>query len=234
MPSATVDHRPSSVAAPHERAHLARTMSTLLILGGAGLTGRLIAAQALAEGHSVTVLSRHPEQLTLTHPRLKAIAGDVTEDGVIARALPGHDAVLSALGRGQRLSSGHLMARTTARLLPAMMQSGPKRLVYLSAFGAGEGKTHTRGLQRVMYATLLRWLAADKAVADAEVSRSALDWTIVAPVTFSRDARVGRYRVGERLDVRGLPMISRASVADFMLKCLGDRTTIGKRLELAP
>jgi len=121
-----------------------------------------------------------------------------------------------------------------ARLLPAMTQNGPRRLVYLSAFGAGEGRTHTRGLQRVMYATLLRSLAADKSVADADVSRSTLEWTIVAPVTFTSDTRVGRYRVGERLDVRGLPMISRASVADFMLKCLGDRATIGKRLELAP
>jgi putative NADH-flavin reductase len=209
-------------------------MSNLLVLGGSGPTGRLIVAQALAEGHSVTSLSRHPERLALAHSRLKTTQGDVTEEGVIARALPGHDAVLSALGRGQRLWSSHLMVRTVARLLPAMTQSGPKRLVYLSAFGAGAGNAHASGLQRVLYATLLRSLAADKTIADAEVSRSALEWTIVAPVSFKMDTRVGRYRVGEQLDVRGLPTISRASVADFMLRCLGDKATIGKRLELAP
>src|SRR5215471_10176484 len=101
-------------------------MSNLLILGGSGQTGRVLVTQALAEGHSVTALSRHPEQIAITHARLKTLKGDVTEENVIARSLAGHDAVLSALGRGQRLSSGHLMTRTMARLLPAMMQTGPR------------------------------------------------------------------------------------------------------------
>ena len=209
-------------------------MANLLVLGGSGPTGRLIVTQALAEGHSVTALSRHPEQVAVTHARLKTITGDVTEEHVIARALPGHDAVFSALGRGQRLWSSHLMARTVDRLVPAMLEHGPKRLIYLSAFGAGAGKEHTSGLQRVLYATFLRSLAADKTIAEVPLSRSALDWTIVAPVTFKMDPRVSRYRVGERLEVRGLPQISRASVADYMLKCLDDRSTIGKRMEMAP
>ena len=89
-------------------------------------------------------------------------------------------------------------------------------------------------LQRILYETFLRSLAADKAVADAEVSRSALQWTIVAPVTFAVGSRVGRYRVGEEIRVSGLPRISRASVADFMLKCLQDPSTIGKRLAMVP
>jgi len=209
-------------------------MSNLLVLGASGATGRLVVAQALAEGHVVTALSRHPEQIAITHARLKTLAGDVTEENVVARALAGHDAVLSALGRGQTLTSGRLMARTMARLLPAMTQTGPKRLIHLSAFGAGVGKNYSSALQRVLYLTFLRALAADKAVADAEVSRSALEWTIVAPVTFASGSRVGRYRVGEEIKVSGLPRISRASVADFMLKCLGDRSTIGKRLAMVP
>jgi putative NADH-flavin reductase len=209
-------------------------MANLLVLGGSGPTGSLIVTQALAEGHSVTALSRHPEQLRVTHARLKTLTGDVTEDNVIARALAGHDAVLSALGRGQRLTSNHLMTRTVAKLLPAMAQTGPKRLIHLSAFGAGVGKNYASALQRILYETFLRSLAADKAVADAEVSRSALQWTIVAPVTFAVGSRVGRYRVGEEIRVSGLPRISRASVADFMLKCLQDPSTIRKRLAMVP
>jgi len=209
-------------------------MANLLILGGSGATGRLVVTQALAEGHSVTALSRHPDQLSVTHARLKTLKGDVTEENVVARALAGHDAVLSALGRGQRLTSQQLMTRAVAKLLPAMATTGPKRLIHLSAFGAGVGKEHSSGLQRLLYATFLRSLAADKAVADAEIGRSGLEWTIVAPVTFSHGSRVGRYRVGERIEVRGLPAISRASVADFMVRCLGDRATIGKRLEMVP
>lgn len=210
-------------------------MPNLLILGGAGATGRLLVQQALAEGHSVTVLSRHPDRLSVTHARLKTIAGDVTEEGVIARALAGHDAVYSTLGRGQHLTSEKLMERTVSKLLPAMAATGPKRLIYLSAYGAGVGRMHANPIQRFMYATLLRSLAADKTIADERITISGLDWTLVCPVTFKSDSgKVGRYRAGERLDVRGLPTIARASVADYMLKCLGDRATIGKRMELAP
>ena len=46
---------------------------------------------------------------------------------------------------------------------------------------------------------------------------SSLDWTIVYPTVLTNGPRTGRYRAGERLEMQGLPAISRADVAHFML-----------------
>ena len=209
-------------------------MAAYLILGGSGPTGRLIARQAIDAGHRVTVLSRHPGQVGFTNERLTLVTGDATEEGVVARALPGHDAVFCALGRGMSFRSEHLMARAVARIIPAMEQGGPRRLVHLSSFGIHPWTANTTFPQRLFFGTLLRGIAEDKAVSDAAVSRSALDWTIVAPVSLSNAPEAAPYRVGERLEVSGLPMMPRASVAEFMLRCAGDPATARKRLELAP
>ena len=41
----------------------------------------------------------------------------------------------------------------------------------------------------------------------------------------------GRYRVGERLALRGLPKVSRADVADFILAQIEDSTSSPSSLE---
>jgi len=209
-------------------------MANYLVLGGSGPTGRLISRQAIDAGHRVTVLSRHPDHVGFSHERLTLVTGDATEEGVVARALPGHDAVLCALGRGMSFRSEHLMERAVARILPAMEQAGPRRLVHLSSFGIHPWTANTTFPQRLFFGTLLRGIAEDKAVSDAAVVRSALDWTIVAPVSLNNKPEIAPYRVGERLAIAGMPMMPRASVAEFMLKCAADAATIRKRLELAP
>jgi putative NADH-flavin reductase len=47
--------------------------------------------------------------------------------------------------------------------------------------------------------------------------QAALDWTLVYPTLLINGARTGRYRVGERLAMRGMASIRRADVAAFML-----------------
>jgi putative NADH-flavin reductase len=68
-----------------------------------------------------------------------------------------------------------------------------------------------------MYATLLAAVFADKARGEERVRASTLDWTIVYPTVLTDGARTGQYRVGETLAMQGLPTISRADVARFML-----------------
>lgn len=44
----------------------------------------------------------------------------------------------------------------------------------------------------------------------------------------SRRPRTGSYRAGERLELKGFPKVSRADVADFVLRQLNDRTFLKK------
>lgn len=203
----------------------------LLILGASGGTGRHLVSQALAAGHRVTAVSRHPENAGVPHRNLSLATGDVAEDpNVIERVLPGHDAVLSALGRGLSFAPKHLSAHTAAKLIPAMESLGPKRLVWLSACGVAPDYDGVTGVPQLFFRTLLKGIYADKSIGDAAVRESGLEWTIICPVRMTDGHAIGKYRVGERLESVSGATISRATVAAFMLRCAIEREAAVKRL----
>jgi putative NADH-flavin reductase len=190
----------------------------LLILGATGATGRNLLGQALAAGHEVTALVRNPARLK-TDARVAVAIGDATDSRALENAMAGQEAVLSALGAGNSLRS-EIASRAVAALIPAMRARALKRVIFLSAFGVGETFAQASLVQRLMYRTLLRQIFADKAKANAMLQQSGLDWTLVCPTVLTNGARVGTYRVGERLAMTGLPKISRADVASYMLEQL--------------
>ena len=177
----------------------------ILVFGANGPTGREVVAQARGQGDEVTEFVR-------------AVDGDATDPAAVARAVPGHEAVVSVLGRRRSFRSAHLMERAMRAILPAMQREGVRRLVVVSAFGVGETWRDAPLVLRLMHRTVLRDIFADKKVAQDYVQATPLDWTFVYPVALTDGPRTGRYRVGERLELRGIPTISRADVADFIVR----------------
>ena len=59
------------------------------------------------------------------------------------------------------------------------------------------------------------------------IQRSGLDWVIVRPAMLTNTSRTGVYRVGTPLQGRA-SQISRADVADFLLKQLSENTYLHK------
>ena len=109
-----------------------------------------------------------------------------------------------------------------------MQQTGVKRLILQSSFGVGESFSDASAIQKFFYRTVLRSLYADKAKADAMIEASPFEWTIVRPVRLTNGSRTGQYRVRERFDAGGFPSVSRADVADFMIRELTERAWIRK------
>ena len=68
----------------------------------------------------------------------------------------------------------------------------------------------------------------DKAKADEQVRNSKLDWTLVYPVLLTDKPRTGKYKAGEKLPMKGMPKVSRADVADFMVRQIADNSYIRK------
>lgn len=194
----------------------------LLIFGATGPTGRELVTQALEQKHEVTVFARKPQGFSAN---VRVVQGDaVREPLAIREALQGQDAVLSALGTGKVLFPNRLQERSLGHLVPAMERVGVRRLVVMSAFGVGDTARDASLVQRLIYSTLLLSVFSDKARGEETVRASSLDWTIVYPTVLTNGARTGRYRVGERIEgMQGLPSISRADVAHFMLAELANR-----------
>jgi putative NADH-flavin reductase len=208
-------------------------MERLLILGGTGPTGRLLVQEALTRGHPVTALARRPDRLALQHPRLRLIACDVAADPAgLRRAVAEQDIVISTLGRGLSLRSHHVIERAMASLVPILEEQGPRRIVLLSAFGVGSTSASAPRFLRLVFATLLSGIYADKAKGEAILRRSALEWTILHAVLLIDGNPTGRYEIGEDLPPAGVRKIRRADVATALLANALDPLTIRRELSV--
>jgi putative NADH-flavin reductase len=205
------------------------TSRKILVLGATGGTGRAIVSQALQQGHEVTALVRRPGQDAGLPPGVRVLRGTVTDDTeALDAAVRGQEVVISTLGVGKALRSGSLIAQSAPLIVRAMDRQGIRRLIFMSAYGVGVTWKDVPILPRVLMGLLFRDLYTDKEIGEEAIRRSDLDWTLVYPVTLTNGARTGRYRVGERLRLRGFPTISRADIAEFMLTQVEDHRYLRK------
>jgi len=71
-------------------------MSKILITGGAGYVGAILTPYFLNKGHKVTVvdLMIYGEDVLNTNPNLRIIKGDIRNQDLLKKELPGHDIVI--------------------------------------------------------------------------------------------------------------------------------------------
>ncbi|HMF83541.1 MAG TPA: NAD(P)-binding oxidoreductase, partial [Acidimicrobiia bacterium] len=79
----------------------------------------------------------------------------------------------------------------------------------------------------------LRNQYGDLAAMEEIVRDSQLDWTIVRPPRLTDKPPTGRYRTAYGHNLRRGFLISRADVADLMLRLIGDPTSIGQVVGIA-
>ena len=194
----------------------------LLIFGASGGTGRYLVEQALAAGHHVTAFTRRPEKITTQHPNLKVIEGNLQNYDSVAAAMPGHDAVLSALGvylfhKNTVLSDG------TRNIIRAMEAHNIKRFVCETAIGIGDTRDQL-GLfvEFIFYPLVLRHFFPDKERQELAIRQSKLDWVIVRPGRLTNGKQTGQYRHGFGPHEKIKGYVSRADTAEFMLRQLTD------------
>ena len=205
----------------------------LLILGATGRLGRQLVTQALEKGHDLTILARDRSKVDLQHERLRVVEGDARNTAALSDAMRGQDAVISALGRGLSFKSEHLMEQSVPGILATMQTHGIRRLMFTSAMGVGDSYRDAPVMPKIFFRTLLRGIYTDKAIGERMIRNSALEWTIVQPVQLNDRPLTKTYRAGESVPVSGMPQISRADTAHFILDRLHDPSTFGKTLVLA-
>jgi uncharacterized protein YbjT (DUF2867 family) len=103
-----------------------------------------------------------------------------------------------------------------------------KRLIAVTGLGAGDSRGHGGLLyDAVVFPLLLKRVYDDKDVQEWIIRSSGLDWTIVRPGLLTNRPPTGRYRVLTAPRDWRFGMISRADVADFLVRQVDDRTLIG-------
>src|SRR5262245_1400305 len=107
----------------------------LFVIGATGHTGAQIIDIALSRSHVVTAFVRSPEKIKRHDSRLTVVEGDPHSVEQLAKELPGHDAVLSALGvrPPQAFRPHSLVDECAATTVAAMAKTGVNRLVLVSA-----------------------------------------------------------------------------------------------------
>ncbi|MEX0878281.1 MAG: SDR family oxidoreductase [Thermoanaerobaculia bacterium] len=192
----------------------------LLVVGATGGTGRELVAQALAAGHDVTAFVRNPARLDERNERLTVARGDVLDFASVEPAVRGQDAVLCALGHKRWFYPNRILSEGTRNLMRAMEKHSVGRFVCETSLGIGDSWGRM-GLYYTLFVGIfiLPFYFFDKARQERVIRGSALDWVIVRPGALTNGPKRGVYRHGPAVGswlwtVR----ISRADVADFMLK----------------
>lgn len=207
-------------------------MALILVIGASRGIGLETVKAALAAGHKVRAFARSAPSIDISDPNLTKITGDARVRGEVAAAVQGVDAVIYAVGAtslSDLLLGTTLFSDSTRALVDAMQGAGVRRLMMVTGAGAGNSRGRINFLyDNLIFPLVLQRAYNDKDIAEDIVEKSGLDWTIARPGGLTNRPATGRYKIlNEPKDWRG-GFISRADVANFLVKHLDDATLFGK------
>ncbi|WP_431099465.1 NAD(P)-dependent oxidoreductase [Polaromonas aquatica] len=170
----------------------------IALIGATGFVGAPILSELLSRGHQVTVLTRNLGKIAL-QKSLTLAAADALHADQVARAVAGHDAVISAYNPGWNEPKIHdLHLQASKAIVDGVKQAGVKRLLVVG----GAGSLYVApGLQLVdtpQFPAEYKQgaLAAREALNQLKLETS-LDWSFVSPpIGLAPGERTGKYRLG--------------------------------------
>jgi putative NADH-flavin reductase len=136
---------------------------------------------------------------------------------------------LSALGQTKG-SPPTLQTTATQHIIAAMQRHRIRRLISLTGAGVAAPEDRPKFINHLIAFALKTFSGG--VLKDAEghaalIRASGLDWTLVRGPMLTEGPHTGAYRVGW-VGINTGPRISRADVADFMLKQVTDRSFINQ------
>ena len=148
----------------------------------------------------------------------------------VEAALVGVNVVIKTLGvgLGEALGPVHLFSEATRVLIAAMRRQGVKRLICVTGFGAGDSRESISWLQRLPFQIVFGRAYEDKSLQEKLIKASDLDWTIARPEVPTSGRRTDRYRVLSEASQWRNGLISRADVAEFLVRQIEDQSYIRK------
>jgi putative NADH-flavin reductase len=170
----------------------------IALIGATGFVGSPVLSELLSRGHQVTVLARTPSKLP-AQAGLTVVKADALDAAQVAKAVAGHDAVISAYNPGwsePKIHDLHLQA--SRAIVEGVKASGVKRLLVVG----GAGSLYVApGLQLVdtppFPAEYKQGALAARQALNELKKETTLDWSFVSPpIGLAPGERTGQYRLG--------------------------------------
>lgn len=212
----------------------------LVVFGATGATGRHVVRLAAAAGWTVVAFVRSQAAQASLGGNPEVLIGDPTDRADVLKAVSGADAVAVCLGISRRtrspfaalVTAPDFTSRAVAAIVQVMRQEGVRRIVYISAFGAGDSWALTPWWGRAFIAlSKIKVTMADHTRSEKVLAESSLDWTVLRPVLLDDTASplpAAPRRPGDPL----LAKVPRESVARTIVRILADRATYGQAIAL--
>ena len=168
------------------------------LIGATGFVGTEILKELVSRGHSVTAIVRDTDKLP-ANEKVTAIAADAFDEAVVATAVKGNDAVISAYNAGWTNPNFYEDFMKASKAIEAgVAAAGIKRLIVVG----GAGSLYVApGVQLVdtpeFPAAYKVGATAARDYLDILKENKNLDWTFVSPaIELNPGAKTGTFRLG--------------------------------------
>ena len=202
----------------------------ILLIGASGRTGSLILKKALADKHEVTVIARDPSKIKA--PNAKIITGTPYDSDTVKSAVLNCEAVVSTLNISRASDNPWAKLRAPKDLisvsiknaLAAMKENNVKRIITLSALGAGDSKKKMPFIFNLLIScSNLNYAYAEHTRQEEILAESDSNWTVIRLPMLKNEEGEGEILINRNDNVKLNKNINRDSVARFVLSILSDQ-----------
>jgi uncharacterized protein len=192
----------------------------VLLIGATGKVGRPVLRELVSRGHDVTVLVRDPAPLAGEFTAVRAVAGDVFDQDLLADTAGGCDLIISSVAMRDAAQAGRDPVALT-RVLAAVAADQDTRWISLGGAGSLQAAPGVAFVDTPEFPAAARPESDGFRNALAELRERApagLSWTVISPpVLIDAGApRTGTYRIATDTLLRtpdGSSVISAADLA---------------------
>ncbi len=191
----------------------------IIIFGGTGDLGKIITKKLIEKNQNICILSRQPLN---SNEHLQYVTGNVLDIEAVKKCINEGDRVIVALGFNN--SDIDTMSRGTNNVITAMKDKNCKRLICVSAQGAGDSWDYMPNefKEMVLNDQILKASFKDHGIQEKLVMQSQLEWTIVRPTEIIDADETRSYSINT-ITENSTFQISKYDVAAFIVNELFEK-----------